>query len=65
MNNIQMEKAYLGDSVYAEFDGFGLILTTENGMCGDPSNTIYMEPDVYKDLFRFWDKVHRKAASDG
>ena len=46
-------KIYLGDSVYAEFDGYGITLTTENGLPGDPSNTIYMEPEVLKALDRF------------
>ena len=39
-----MNKQYLGDSVYADFDGFGITLTTENGF--GPSNTIYLEPQV-------------------
>ena len=43
-----MTKQYLGDSVYVEHDGYGLTLTTENGM--GPSNTIYMEPEVYSAL---------------
>ena len=39
-----MNKQYLGDSVYADFDGYGITLTTENGF--GPSNTIYLEPQV-------------------
>lgn len=47
-----MNKMYLGDSVYAEFDGYHIVLTTENGF--GPSNTIALEPQVLKalDLFR-------------
>ena len=37
-------KAYLGDSVYYEHDGYGAILTTENGM--GASNTIVLEPET-------------------
>lgn len=48
-------KQYLGDSVYVEYDGFSLILTTENGL--GPSNTIILEPDVYKNLVKFVEKV--------
>lgn len=44
------KKEYLGDSVYAEFDGYGIILTTENGLPGDPNNTIYLEKPVYEAL---------------
>jgi len=42
MNN----KLYLGDSVYATYDGFGILLTTENGFPDDPRNSIYFEPRV-------------------
>ncbi len=45
-------KTYLGDSVYAEYDGYGHILTTENGD-GPPSNLIYLEPQVYDELVRY------------
>lgn len=38
------DKTYLGDSVYAAFDGFGVVLTIENG--GDPQATIVLEPEV-------------------
>ena len=40
------EKVYLGDSVYASFDGFSVVLTTDNGLPSGPSNTIYLEPKV-------------------
>jgi hypothetical protein len=46
-------KQYLGDSVYVEFDGLGLILTTENGKETDPSNQIYLEPEVYTALVKY------------
>jgi hypothetical protein len=39
-------KVYLGDSVYAQFDGYHVILTTENGKPDDPSNRIALENDV-------------------
>lgn len=42
------KKQYLGDSVYADFDGYHIILTTENGM--GPSNTIALEPSVLRAL---------------
>lgn len=49
-----MMKQYLGDSVYADFDGYGITLTTDNGM--GPSNTIYMEPQVLAALddYKSW-----------
>lgn len=47
------EKVYLGDSVYARFDGYGVMLTTENGKPDDPSNEIYLGPDELKSLNSF------------
>ena len=48
-------KDYLGDSVYAEFDGYGITLTTDNGH--GPSNTIYLEPEVIEALNRFKERT--------
>lgn len=49
---VMSKKIYLGDSVYAEYDGWDIILTTNNGM--GASNTIILEPYVLDalDLFR-------------
>ena len=41
-------KLYIGDGVYVKSDGYGLILTAENGM--SVSNRIYLEPAVFKTL---------------
>lgn len=49
MSNIA--KTYLGDSVYAEFDGFALELCTNN--TGIKENIIILEPEVYSALVRF------------
>jgi hypothetical protein len=46
-------KTYLGDSVYAEFDGYMIVLTTNNGFADDPRNQIAMEPDVLRALDDF------------
>lgn len=46
-------EAYLGDSVYAEFDGWGVILETRNGLPDDPSNRIALEPAVLIELVKF------------
>lgn len=46
------KKTYLGDSVYAEFDGFVIILTTEEGL-PLPSNIIILEPEVAQGLEAF------------
>lgn len=51
-----MEKIYLGDSVYAEFDGYAIVLTTENGF--GPSNTIVLEPSVLVALDNYKKRIH-------
>ena len=51
-----IEKDYLGDSVYIEFNGYAIVLTTENGPEG-PSNKIYMEPEVIEAMMRFLDRL--------
>ncbi len=57
-------KDYLGDSVYADFDGYGIVLTTENGE--GPSNTIFMEPEVIAALNRYLERIKqlREAAAN-
>lgn len=55
-------KSYLGDSVYVEFDGYGLVLTTENGLPDDPSNRIVMEPFVIGALMEYIEVLKRKRA---
>jgi|WetSurSiteA1Bulk_404760.scaffolds.fasta_scaffold755353_2 hypothetical protein len=45
------EKVYLGDSVYALFDGYHIVLTTNNGL--EDTNTIYLDPSVQVDLVKF------------
>lgn len=53
-------KEWLGDSVYAEFDGFYVILTTENGYPDDPRNKIALEPAVIVALEDFIKKTSRQ-----
>ena len=57
-------KTYLGDSVYADFDGYGVTLTTENGLINDPSNTIYLQPEVVAVLNLFLKKQKEPKPSD-
>jgi len=44
-------KMYLGDSVYVDVKHGGLELTTENGY--GPTNTIFLEPEVYAALLEY------------
>lgn len=57
-----MDKRYIGDAVYADFDGYHIVLTTENGYT--ISNTICLEPSVYTGLIEF-EKDLRQEIQDG
>ena len=46
-----MDKAYLGDGAYVEFDGFALVLTAEDGI--RVTNRVVLEPEVWAALERF------------
>lgn len=50
-----MSKEYLGDSVYAEHDGYAVVLTTDNGY--GASNTIVMEPEVVSALNNYIKRI--------
>ena len=52
-----MEKAYIGDAVYAQITDGELTLTTENGIRA--TNTIILEPEVLSTLM-----VYLGAAKD-
>jgi hypothetical protein len=56
-----MDRVYLGDSVYAECDGYGFTLTTENGY--GPSNTIYLEPEVFNALALYVERLRAKSGA--
>lgn len=43
-----MNKQYIGDGVYIEYDNYGVILTTENGI--EVTNKIYLEAEVLNNL---------------
>jgi len=47
-------KVYLGDSVYAEFTGSMVTLTTDNGE--GPTNTIHLEPIVIRALNEYFER---------
>lgn len=44
-------KKYLGDAVYVDYDGYHVVLTTEDGIRS--TNTIYLEPVVYDKLLDY------------
>ncbi len=56
------EKTYLGDGVYAAFDGYGINLTTENGI--QTTNEIHLEPQVLDNLNQFRESLTKRENND-
>lgn len=50
-----MNKVYLGDGVYVTFDGYRLVLTTEDGI--STTNTIYLDSNVFTSLLAYETKL--------
>ncbi len=40
------EQRYLGDGVYAEYDGYHLVLTTGSTLKEKPENRVYLDTQV-------------------
>ena len=55
------QPVYIGDSVYARFDGYHIILETINDDSRYPSNTIALEPDVLENLLFYRKKLYEDA----
>ena len=53
-NAIDQDKEYLGDGCYCAFDGFSLVLTTEDGIL--VQNEIILEAEVYNALVEYAEK---------
>ncbi len=56
-------RKYIGNSVYAEFDGSRICLTTQNGY--EPSSAIILEPEVMCALIRFFEQSINKEKVEG
>ncbi len=55
-----MKPVYLGDAVYASFDGHHIVLTTDSHIQAEAGNTIFIEPQVLEGLFRFCEALKRE-----
>jgi len=53
-----MGKKYLGDGVYVDYDGFNVVLTTENGV--EEGNRIVLEPSVKSELNRYINDLNKE-----
>lgn len=48
----ESEWTYLGDGLYAQFDGFGIMLHANDHK--DPTDRVYLEPFVFNALVEFY-----------
>jgi len=53
------KREYLGDGVYASFDGWHIWLVT--GSHDNPDNRVALEPSVYNALVRYHDQLVKAA----
>ncbi len=58
-----MTKTYLGDGAYVAFDGFALVLTTEDGV--SVTNRIVLEPAIYEALRRYVETLQASPRTQG
>jgi hypothetical protein len=54
------DKIYLGDAVYADCDGYHIVLTTEDGV--STTNRICLEPSVWVALLRYVNHLAQRQA---
>ena len=52
-------KQYLGDGVYANFDGYQVKLTASDGVYD--TDKIYLNPEVMKSLIEYYEKQNTKG----
>lgn len=53
-----MDKKYLGDGAYVQYDGYSYILTTEDGI--STQNIIVLDPDYMDELLRYVEKIKKQ-----
>jgi hypothetical protein len=51
-----MTKKYLGDGAYADYDGYHVVLTTEDGI--SVQNRVCLEPQVWHALKRYVESLN-------
>jgi hypothetical protein len=60
MNNTEdLTADYLGDGVYASFDGYGIWLRANDFR--NPTDRIYLEPGVFAALVRYKKRIEELA----
>lgn len=54
-------KEYIGDGVYASFDGWHIVLTAENGIPSETKGPIFLEPGVLRALNGYAERIYASA----
>lgn len=62
MGMIGLPTEYIGDGVYASWDGFQITLMANSR--GNPTDVIYLEPSVLESLNRFYQLCTKGHAKD-
>jgi hypothetical protein len=57
-----IEPRYLGDGVYASFDGYHIWLQTDSHLEHEATNRIALEPEVFTALVQYQTAVNRAIA---
>ena len=57
------QRAYIGDGVYASFDGYDLELVTSDGL--RETNRIILEPEVLVSLLAWLEKTRTELRAQG
>ena len=51
------KQKYLGDAVYAEYDGWQITLRTNSHLDSECDQTIYLEDFVWSELIKFIEEI--------
>lgn len=57
MSHEKDKEVYLGDGLYASFDGYQIKLRAPTGL---NDQEVYLEPKVYNNLVKFVDDLHEE-----
>lgn len=50
-------RKYLGDGLYADFDGYQIVLAANNGITD--TNVVYLEPEVLNKFFAYVELIEQ------
>lgn len=56
-----MDRFYLGDGAYVEYDGYSYRIFTNNGV--KDTNTVILEPDHMESLIAFVNRIKKQNVS--